>query len=85
MAKFEVGQDVRVKSEDFLRPREYEVPGINHGMYLYAGKTIEIVGVVERCDYVRYRANGYWWDESWLDPVETLHVDKDLIMNLLEV
>lgn len=85
MAKFEVGQVVRVKSEDFLRPREYEGPGINHGMYSYAGKIIEIVSVVERYDYVRYRANSYWWDESWLEPVKTSHVDKDLIMNLLEV
>lgn len=85
MAKFEVGQDVRVKSEDFLRPREHEGPGIDYGMYSYAGKTIEITSVVEQYDYVRYKSRGYWWDESWLEPVANLEIDTDLMMDLFNI
>ena len=86
MSKYKVGDIVQIKSAEFLEKHKKQSPSVVADMYKFANK---IFTITEKYDQHNngfwYYFNGYQWHEDWLDPVKTLHVDKDLIMNLLEV
>lgn len=85
MAKYEVGQEVRIKPIEFLKQHRNEEPTVTDFMFEYANKVVKITDVAQRPSYIRYRIKDWWWDESWLEPAINLEVDTDVFMNLLNI
>lgn len=86
MSKYKVGDRVQIKSVEFLEKNKKQSPSVIGLMYKSANETFKIqIDPTRHNNGFWHFYNGFWWHEDWLEPVKTLHVDKDLIMNLLEV
>lgn len=78
-----VGNYVRVK-ETAGTKKEY--PGFNVDMEAFRGKICQIERVDLMDEEIPYYFNGFWWKDSWVEPVDMakISVSSNDLMELLD-